>query len=415
LNPVGESPVNVVGLVGGTGFGPAALAAIEEADVLVGSARHLASLPSASTAERIRIAGPLPAILEAIAERVAAGRKVCVLASGDPGFFGIVRALNHRIGSPRLRVHPAPSSVSLAFARLGVSWDDATVVSAHGRSLDAALALATGPKVAVLTSPDNPPQAIGLGLLSLGCGPRQVAVLSRIGESDESFTDTDLAGLASGTFNPMSVVILTSPELGAGAAVLSWGLAEDAFEHRNRMITKSEVRAVALGKLSLPATGVLWDLGAGSGSVAIECARLRPGLRIFAVERDPSDAARIRANVLTHDVAVEVIEAQAPDILRALPDPDRVFVGGGGLAVLETAVSRLRPGGVAVATYALVDRAAAAWKVLGSMVQIAVSRGVPIGDEGVRLSAENPVFLCWGPSSFDQPGRAVCGQGPVGG
>jgi precorrin-6Y C5,15-methyltransferase (decarboxylating) len=119
-------------------------------------------------------------------------------------------------------------------------------------------------------------------------------------------------------------------------------------------------------------------------------------LRVFAVERDPSDAARIRANASTHEVSVEVIEAEAPDVLRALPDPDRVFVGGGGLGVLEAAVSRLGPGGVAVATYTLVDRAAAAWRVLGNMVQIAVSRGVSVGEEGVRLSAENPVFLCWG-------------------
>jgi precorrin-6Y C5,15-methyltransferase (decarboxylating) len=141
---------------------------------------------------------------------------------------------------------------------------------------------------------------------------------------------------------------------------------------------------------------VLWDVGAGSGSVAAECARLVPGLRVFAVERRPDDVARLHANL--GGTGATVVAGQAPEALTALPDPDRVFVGGGGLGVLEAVLPRLRPGGTVVATYAALDRAAAAAARLGHLVQVAISHGVPIGPDGsLRLAADNPVFVCWGP------------------
>jgi precorrin-6Y C5,15-methyltransferase (decarboxylating) len=222
-------------------------------------------------------------------------------------------------------------------------------------------------------------------------------------------TRTDLAGLAAGSFPPLAVVVLEAPgpldaagpgAATAGAAVgptLAWGLPDDRFAHRAGMITKAEVRAVALGKLALPGAGVLWDVGAGSGSVAVECARLAPGLRVFAVERRPDDAARLRDNA--RGTGVVVVDGEAPGILAGLPDPDRVFLGGGGLDVLESVMDRLRPGGLVVATYAALDRAAAAANRLGHVVQVAVSRGAPLGGSGaLRLAAENPVFVCWGPA-----------------
>jgi precorrin-6Y C5,15-methyltransferase (decarboxylating) len=248
----------------------------------------------------------------------------------------------------------------------------------------------------VLTSPDQPPEALGRALLEAGCGPRTVTVCARLGHDDETVTRTDLAGLAAGSFPGLAVVILQAPATldGADTPTVAWGVADDSFEHRAGMITKAEVRAVALGKLSLPGAGVLWDVGAGSGSVAVECSRLAPGLRVFAVERRPDDVARLRRNA--HGTGVVVVEGEAPGILADLPDPDRVFVGGGGLDVLESVMDRLRPGGVVVATYAALDRAAAAANRLGNVVQIAVSRGAPLGGSGaLRLAAENPVFVCW--------------------
>ncbi len=354
-------------------------------------------------AEVVELAGALDPLLDGLAARVAAGDRVTVVASGDPGFFGIVRLLRERFRGAGLAVHPAPSSVSLAFARIGDHWDDALVVSAHGRPLAAAARAALGhPKVAVLTAPDSPPQAVGRALLDLGSGPRRVAVATRLGEAGEAVTHTDLDGLAAGTFDPMSVVVLRAAGCeGASAPIagpsLSWGRPESAYEHRAGMITKAETRAVCLAKLALPAEGVLWDVGAGSGSVAIEAAGLAPGLQVIAVEEKPDDAARIAANARTHGVGVEVVTGRAPAAFDGLPDPDRVFVGGGGLEVLDAVLAQLRPDGVVVATYALVDRAAQAWRRLGNLVELSVARGVPVTDLGVRLAAENPVFVAWGP------------------
>lgn len=400
MNPPVTKPISVVGLVGEV-FGINARRALADATVVVGSNRQLelvAGLRSPE-AESIELRGALPALLDTIAERASAQHAVCVLASGDPGFFGIVGVLSERFGREALRVHPAPSSVSLAFARLGLAWDDAVVVSAHGRSLDDAVARVVGPKVALLTSPDNPPEVIGGELRQRGHENYEVVVVSRIGQSDETMEHTDLEGLAIGRFDPLSVVVLMGRDRPPRRTPLSWGLPEASFEHRDGMITKAEVRAVALGKLALPERGILWDVGAGSGSVAVECARLRPGLRVVAIERSRDDAARIAANASAHGVVVEVVCSEAPAAFERLPDPDRVFVGGGGLEVLHAARARLRPSGTIVATYALVERAVSAQRQLGNLVQISLSRAVATGDLGIRLAAENPVFVCWGPSS----------------
>ncbi len=394
----------VVGLIGGQAFGSAAIEAIATAHVVVGSRRHLEQVVLPAGATTVELAGPLDVVIDEIAEHITARRRVCVLASGDPGFFGIVRVLGERFGTEDISVHPAPSSVSLAFAAVGRSWDDAVVASAHGRPLGPAVqAVLTAPTAAVLTSPDHPPEAVGKALLAAGAPRRDVTVVTRIGEPGEAVTHTDLDDLAAGTFDPMSVVVLLTPEGAdipppASTPTLAWGRPETAFTHRDGMITKAEVRAVALSKLALPPTGVLWDVGAGSGSVAVECAHLASGLRVIAVERDADQVARVTQNAAAHGVAVEVIHGAAPDALTDLPDPDRVFVGGGGLDVLDAALDRLRPGGIVVATYALVDRATAAHRRLGNLVQLQVSRGVPVAGLGVRLAAENPVFVCWGPT-----------------
>jgi precorrin-6Y C5,15-methyltransferase (decarboxylating) len=390
-------PLAIVGFLGSECFGARAVAALREADVILGTPRLLDVLPGDVGGKRIELAGPLAGTLELAAERRALGEQVCLLASGDPGFFGIVRVAAARFGPEALEIHPAPSSVAVAFARAGLNWDDAAVVSAHGRPLaDAVGRVLAEPKVAVLTAPDQPPEALGRALLEAGSGPRRVTVCARLGHADEAVTHTDLAGLAARSFPPLAVVILDAGDAGAPGATLAWGRPDGSYEHRAGMITKAEVRAVALGKLALPRTGVLWDVGAGSGSVAVECSRLAPGLRVFAVERRPDDAERLRRNAA--GTGVVVVEGEAPGVLADLPDPDRVFVGGGGLNVLESVTDRLRPGGRVVASYAALDRAAAAAAHLGNMVQVSVSRGVPLGGSGaLRLAAENPVFICWGP------------------
>ena len=388
--------VAVVGLLGGEPVGKAAGRALEAADLVVGG-RHQLDACRPLPARTLAIEGGLGPVLDAVE---AEPGRVCVLASGDPGFFGVVRALAGRLGPGRVEVHPAPSSVALAFARLGLPWDDATVVSAHGRPLAEAAAVAAGsPKAAVLVSPGSPPEALGRALLAQGVGPRRVAVCARLGEPGERVDETDLEGLAAGTWDARSVVVLVeAPAAVALAPTLAWGRPEAAFASRGGMVTKGEVRAVALGKLALPPSGVLWDVGAGSGSVAVEAAALAPGLRVVAVERRADDAGRIRGNVQRHGVAVEVVEGEAPAALDGLPDPDRAFVGGGGLAVLDAVLARLRPGGRVVATFAALDRAVAGAERLGNVVQVSVQRGVAVGGS-TRLQAENPVFVAWGPGA----------------
>lgn len=397
-----RNQISVVGLSGGEPVGKSALRALENADLLVGGRRHLDFLRP--TCRSLAIKGD---ILEILDEIDSESGSVCVVSSGDPGFFGMVRSLAERFGPTRLDVYPAPSSVSLAFARLGLAWDDAAVVSAHGRSLDDAVAiLANVQKGAVLTSPTNTAQALGKALIYRMHGrdlPKAV-VCSRLDEPDESITYCTLDELAHGQWDPLSIVIIMGEQLVSPKSVLAWGLPTDRFAYRDGMITKSEVRAVALGKLELPAYGVLWDVGAGSGSVAVECAALCPGLRVIAIERSAEDASRIELNASAYGVNIEVVIGEAPGALEGLADPDRVFVGGGGIEVLDAVVGRIKPRGRVVATYASVDRALLAYRRLGSMVEVGVSTAESIGD-GVRLVPNNPVLIAWGPSNQEGPKR----------
>jgi precorrin-6Y C5,15-methyltransferase (decarboxylating) len=201
----------VVGLLGGVPYGADAQAALVEAEVLVGTRRHLDAVGNPD-AERLPFDGALDSLLDVLDDRLGGGRRVCILASGDPGFFGIVRALALRFGPAALAVHPAPSSVALAFARLGLPWDDAAVVSAHDTDLTTVVALVRAQsKVAVLVSPEHPPEALARALLDAGADERHVAVCSNLAAADEHITRTDLAGLAAGPWDPLSVVVLSRP------------------------------------------------------------------------------------------------------------------------------------------------------------------------------------------------------------
>ena len=389
--------VALVGMHGGDVFGDAARRALAGADVIVGAPRHLEEMSVPDGVRVEALGSDLVPHLEQIRTWRDSGRRVCIVVSGDPGFFGLARLAASRIGREALEIHPAPSSVSMAFARAGLHWDDALVLSAHGRPLAPAVeAVRRHPKVAVLCSPESTPEVVGRAVRDAGPLDRRVVVASRLGARAESVWSGDLPGLAEGRFDPLSVVVFAAPDPDKGTG-LAWGLPESGFEHRAGMITKAEVRAVALGKLSLPAAGVLWDIGAGSGSVTAECNRLAPGLDIYAVERTAADVPALRRNLAGR--AVTVLEGEAPAVLGGLPDPDRVFLGGGGAPVLEECLRRLRPGGVVVANFASPERAAAAYRRLGQMVQISVNRAAPLGPDGaMRLAAENPVFVCWGPA-----------------
>ncbi|MET7379726.1 precorrin-6y C5,15-methyltransferase (decarboxylating) subunit CbiE [Streptomyces sp. NPDC005526] len=401
--------ITVVGA--GTGALPDG-GALAGAELVVGGRRHLDAVPLPQAAERI-VLGPLAPALDTIGEYVAKDRPVVVLASGDPGFFGIVRALAERFGAGRLDVRPGVSSVATAFARLGLPWDDAVVVSAHGRDLRTAVnACRAHPKVAVLTGPGAGPAELGAALAP-DHGDRVLVVAAALGDPDgervRRVTPAEAAAHDWGTAVSVVLCLDETRVLGAArtvagppAAPAGWALAEDAFVHRDSMITKFEVRALALARLGPRLGDLVWDVGAGSGSVAVECARL--GAAVVAVERTADGVERIRANAAAHGVGVAVVHGAAPDALSGLDDdPDAVFVGGGGreLPAVVTACARRARRTVVVAMAAL-DRVPAAREALTAAgftcdgVLLQSSRLAPLPGDVTRLAATNPVFLLWG-------------------
>ncbi len=409
------APVHVVGLLGGRPVGEAAAKAVGAATLVAGGRDQLAAVADLLRPDvRTETVGAGLGALDAVATHPG---PVCVLASGDPGFHGITRALAARIGPERLLVHPAPTSVALAFARLGLPWDAAVVASCHaGGAARAAAEVAGAAVAAVLCGPAAPPQAVGAALVALGAHPDGVAVATRLGEPGEVVVRLDdVAALAAGEFDHRSVVVLThgpaagSPGVAPGGR--TGGRPVDAFAHRRGMITKPEVRSVVLGRLDLPERGVLWDVGAGSGSVGIEAALAAPGLRVVAVERDPVAAATVVANAAAFGAVVEVVVGAALDVLDDLPAPDRVFVGGGGVDVLDACLAAARPGARVVATFAAADRALAARARLGSLAQVSVDVAADLPDGGVRFVADNPVFVAWG----DVATEAAAADGAAGG
>ncbi len=360
--------VTVIGRLG------SAAVSLPDCTLLVGAERHLSDLDS--RAERV-VLGPLAPAIERI---VAHDGDVVVVASGDPGYFGIVRALREAGIEPQ--VEPAPSSVSMAFARLGLPWDDAIVVSAHGRSLRRAVNVCRAhPKVAVLTGPGAGPDEIVGGLSGVD---RTVIVAECLGTPEESVTPW-----RPGPWREPNVVVVLDPAHAAGDGmgwIAGWALPESAFPHRDSMITKAEVRAWVLAKLGPRVGDLVWDIGAGSGSVAIECARF--GAAVIAVDRHPLDAP------------VHVVIGEAPQCLESLPDPDAIFVGGGGIAVLTACLDR-RPARI-VATFAALERVGPALARLQSAgytaeaVQLQASRLAALPDGSHRLAALNPVFVVSG-------------------
>jgi precorrin-6B C5,15-methyltransferase / cobalt-precorrin-6B C5,C15-methyltransferase len=392
----------------GTGTGAPPQECLAGAELVVGGRRHLDAVRLPEAAERF-VLGPLAPALDAMAEYLEKERRVVVLASGDPGFFGIVRVLAERFGPAALDVRPGVSSVAAAFARVGLPWDDAVVVSAHGRDLRTAVNVCRArPKVAVLTGPGAGPAELGA---ALAAHTRVLVVASALGTDDERVervTPAEAAARDWGTAVSVVLCLDESRALGAVRTVAGpvapparWALEESEFTHRDSMITKFEVRALALARLGPRLGDLVWDVGAGSGSVAVECARL--GAAVVAVEKTPDGVERIRANATAHEVDVRIVHGSAPDALAELDDPDAVFVGGGGreLPGIVAVCARRARRSVVVAMAAL-DRVPAVRAALTDAgfdcdgVLLQSSRLAPLPGDVTRLAATNPVFLLWG-------------------
>jgi precorrin-6Y C5,15-methyltransferase (decarboxylating) len=373
---------------------------------------------------RVVVSTDQPALLiSQLQQGIEQGRQIVVLASGDPLWFGIGRMLLDRFGSERLCFHPAPSSLQLAFARIGRPWQDAGWVSLHGREPEplAARLQQRPAALAVLTDPSRGgADAVRRLLRASGLEAAYGFWLcERLGHDSERVQKLASEDPMPADLDPLHLVLLVaetpaapSPLAGDQDDLPLFGLDDGVWlQHEDRpgLMTKREVRIQLLADLQLPAAGVLWDLGAGVGSVGIEALRLRPQLQLWAVEQRGGGAALIRANAERFGVgqalaAGGVLEGRAPAALDRLPDPDRVLVGGGGRdreAIVAAVLQRLRPGGVVVIPLATVEGLAALRPLLEQAgLQVGVSqlqawRGAPLAD-GTRLAPLNPVLVLRG-------------------
>ncbi|MGE2836041.1 precorrin-6y C5,15-methyltransferase (decarboxylating) subunit CbiE [Mycobacterium sp. SMC-4] len=395
LDPPHEVRLTVVGIGadGWTGLAEDARSVVRKAEIVLGAPRQLDLLPPAPEQNRVPWPTPLRDGLPALLEECR-GRRVVALASGDPMVSGIGTTLIDLLGADRVTVIPQVSSVALARARLGWSAESTAVISVVGRDVHAVLReLAPGRRVLVLSSDETTPAQLAALLVARGYGASRMVVLGDLGSPAETRVDTTAEEFA-GDAPRLNIVAL---EL-AGPLTAGWatGLPDDAFEHDGQL-TKRDLRAAALSRL-MPAPGqLLWDIGAGAGSVGIEWMRAHPTCRTVAVEADAARADRIGRNARTLGVpALRVVHARAPEALTGLPAPDAVFIGGGGTraGVLEACLQALRPGGRLVAHGVTVETevllADAYRRHGGELTRLHVERAAPVGS-----------FTGW------TPGRAV--------
>jgi len=398
-----------IGHDGPAGLSPESRAHMESARVLAGGRRHLDFFPH-WRGEKVVLSGDVAAFVGTLRERYQQAKTV-ILASGDPLFYGIGRALLEAIPREDLVFLPQVSSVQLAFARVKETWHDTQVISVHGRSteaLDVAIA-ARAPKIAVLTDARNHPAAIADLLRRRGAeGEYTLWVCENLGGPDERVSRHEPARMGDARFSPLNVVILlraTEAPAGCATDLPLLGIPEAALLHQSGprgMITRREVRLLALCYLELRSGDVLWDVGAGSGSVSLEAARLSPQLQVFAVERDAAAFARLEANVARLGAAgLNAVHAEAPEGLTGLPDPDAVFIGGSGgrlTEILETVMERLKLGGRLALNCITLENFCRSWERLRELgldpeatsVQMAHSR--PLGRLH-HLEPENPIFI----------------------
>jgi precorrin-6Y C5,15-methyltransferase (decarboxylating) len=374
-----------IGEDGVDGLSAVARGLVSGAAIVFGGKRHLAL-----AASLIRgAARPWPSPFDRTVEEVLAqrGRQVCVLASGDPFMHGIGTVLARHVDAGEMLVVPAPSAFSLAAARLGWALPETALVSLHARALDFVRPhLQPGAHLIALTSDGAAPAVLARLLTDLGFGGSRFVVLEALGGPRERIRAATAAAFDLSevdALNTVAVEVVAGP--GARVIPRTPGIADALFEHDGQ-ITKREIRTVTLSSLAPRRGELLWDIGAGAGSVAIEWMLADPSLRAAAVERRPDRAARIRRNATAFGVpGLGVVEGEAPAALAKLAPPDAIFVGGGAgdPGVLDAAISTLRPGGrlvvnaVTLATEAvLIARHAT---LGGELTRIGISRASPVG------------------------------------
>lgn len=374
-----------IGEDGLAGLSQSAIAAISEAEFVFGGQRHLQLAGNAIHGE----AHPWPQPFDPAMEAVVAlrGRRVCVLASGDPFFFGVGVTLARHMERHEFAAYPAPSAFSLAASRLGWALQEVETVSLHGRSVDLIRPyLHPGRKIVALTSDGEGPASIARLLTASGFGKSRLTILEALGGEREQCRKTVADAFNLQAVDPLNVIAI---EVAAGKSArilpLGFGLPDALFEHDGQ-ITKSEIRAMTLAALSPRRGELLWDIGAGSGSISIEWMLSHPSMRAIAVEHHPERAARVTRNASAFGVpGLRVVEGKAPFALADLPQPDAIFIGGGGSrdGVVDAALAALPFGGRLVANAVTLEMERvlldAHARLGGRLIRMSVDRAEPVG------------------------------------
>jgi precorrin-6Y C5,15-methyltransferase (decarboxylating) len=387
ISPTGARWLTLIGIGedGPEGLGEEAKRLIAAATAVFGGARHHALAGPLISGERIAWQSPFEQSVEAILTR--RGTPVVVLASGDPFLYGVGATLSRYVTADEMRTIPAPSAFSIAAARLGWPLQETACVSLHGRPLDLIRPhLHSGRRILALTSDEKGPQALAELLAADGFSRTRLTVLEALGGKQERIRSTIASAFNLTDIDPLNVCAL-EVAAGAGARILSYacGLDDALFDHDGQ-ITKREIRAITLSALSPRHGEVLWDIGAGSGSIGIEWMLADPSLRAIAIEQAPARAARIARNAAALGVPqLALVEGTAPAALAGLPVPDAIFIGGGGseAGVIDAAIAALKRGGRLVANAVTLEMEAvllAEYAARGGfLTKIEIARVAPVG------------------------------------
>jgi precorrin-6Y C5,15-methyltransferase (decarboxylating) len=382
---------------------------LQESDMILGAPAMLRMLGEIPV-KKVVLEPEMPAALRQVSEALAAKRPVLV-SGGDPLFYGVARYLCDRLGKETFEVVPHVSSMQLAFARIKESWEDAYLTNLAGRPIESVVdRIRTAEKVGLFSSDELPPRRIARELLDRGIDYFRAYVSENLGSPDERVTQAELADLAAMDFNALNVLILVrKPNRPDRASRASrhrlFGNPDEAFAQsrpKRGLITREEVRAIALAQLDIRATSTVWDIGAGSGSVAIEAAQLAHLGMVYAIEPEPADIALIQANAEAFGVPnVRAVLGRAPEVLADLPEPDAIFVGGTGRQadlVLSAAYKRLCEGGSLAINVATIEGLSSAYHTLRGLTgavrvwNVGISRGIE-QMERLRFEAVPPSFL----------------------
>jgi len=416
-------PCRIIGVLddGIASLSPHALAHIRNADLVIGGTRTLELFATefAAHAQCHDLTGHLTQVPEWIRDAQTAHKRVIVLATGDPLCHGIAGFLQSRLCIEACEVIPNVSTIQLACARLGIPWQDMKICSVHSRDAGEWLADAGREhglypvlcaaqqfdRLAIFTSPENTPDRLARMLVQEGLdGDFRAAVAERLLQEDERvITDCALTDIATMRFADPNVMLIWRTRAIRGEVM--FGLTDDSFHQRHPekgLITKREVRAVSLARLQLRTDSIVWDIGAGSGAVGLEAARLCPIGYVYAIEKNVDDVANATANrskLGIHNYALS--HGRAPQGLTAWPDPDAVFIGGSGgelAELIQLCLTRLKPNGWLVMNFVTFENVAIAMANLKTLnaewdiTQLQASRSRPILDMH-RLAAENPVWI----------------------